>query len=314
MNAKSQVSDALRVEVLESRFLLSGADSIASVAFGPTEFRPTDGHDLRAARIPAPLDSLLAKLAAQYGNNPTGAETPSASSLTVSEIASHADAHTRIPISDIVGRYLEAHEREVEAHVAPQIVKNELRESLPRTQPGTAPVNPASPVPPRATSESHPGKTVRVPGEATNALVALNPVREGSGFADLSNSLPASTSEFDHASLAPVDCTPPAPGGCVMPEDSDPPGWRAVLLDPFAGIPLRDAAALNLSTLGAETEAFFARLADLDPEWCVDVEWGKYICFAAGVILVGGSVYFTRTPNAHPGKSRVRVEPPEEAP
>jgi hypothetical protein len=84
-------------------------------------------------------------------------------------------------------------------------------------------------------------------------------------------------------------------------------GWRAVLLDPLAGVPVRDAVVVNLSALGAETDAFFEHLADLGSEWADGAEWSEYVCLTVGALLVGG-VYLARGEYA---RKTPRAQPPE---
>jgi hypothetical protein len=96
------------------------------------------------------------------------------------------------------------------------------------------------------------------------------------------------------------------PVGAPVAVDSGAADWRNVLLDPLAGVPVSEAVAVNVSALGAELDTFFARLADLGPEWSGEGDWGEDLCVAVGAVLLGGA-YFARTAPARPAPRRAPV-------
>jgi hypothetical protein len=107
---------------------------------------------------------------------------------------------------------------------------------------------------------------------------------------------------LDRTPITPAASGPPATGAApdrhAVALDSGSLDWRDVFLDPLADIPVRETVALNLSAFRSETEALFAHLGDLGPDWSPALEWGEYLSFAAAVLLVGGGVYFARSANA----------------
>jgi hypothetical protein len=95
--------------------------------------------------------------------------------------------------------------------------------------------------------------------------------------------------------------------------------WRDVLLDPLAGVPLRDAVAVNLSALGTEADEFLAHVVGLDPEDAADVGWSELVCLTAGIVLVCGGVYAARPPRGQgvvegpPRSAKIPLRSAEEA-
>jgi hypothetical protein len=298
MDAKSRTTNTLRVELLESRLLLNGTDSIAPVASAPVPAAP-DGYDPRSVRISTPTPTP-ATLTPRSGD---GDESASATTGAVSTRDSHPDARAPFPDSIAAVRFFDAHERELENRALSQVMKDEVRESALRERSGIVPASPSSS--PAAAGgvavQGRPGVAPRVTAESA-ATVTVAPSTTGTlsdpaGFGWVPNSFPSFTGGAESPAIAPTGSEPPATGPCVIPVsgpptgpvDSIPPGWRDVLLDPLAGIPVRDAAVVNLSALGAETEAFFGHLTDLGAEWSAGAEWSDYVCLAAGVLLVGGA-------------------------
>jgi hypothetical protein len=335
MDAQKRVTCTLRVEWLESRCLLASASSI-------TPLEPHAQNPSAPARDAAQITHVGAPLAAPAANatqtasqyTPDG-DDDDGDDQTASTPAGHTveDSHPggRVQLlnSDTIEQYPDGRERETENHTVPQLAHNDSRTPTPTNQLAAIPANQiAVPVAFGAAStgsnEDHPERTAHALGELVS--VALTPSTTGVNeerIVDASNAPALSGPAFSCVPLAPAGSVPAPAGDRVIPgasaSEDEPiiPSLRSVLLDPLAGIPLNGTVALNLAKLGAETGAFFEQieqLTNLGTEWTISAEWTEYVCFAAGVLLVGGA-YFARSAWAHrtPPPVRVRFEPHEGA-
>jgi hypothetical protein len=336
MDAKKRVTCTLRVEWLESRCLLAGAGlvyPVAAHALNPGAL--TDSAQMVHAAAPlASAPANASHTTAPYGTSgPDGDDAddddPAASTTIATRTVDdgHPGGRIQLPGTDPTEQYPDGREREMENHTVFQLARTDSHTFTVPSQPTPVPANQsgsllAIDVGSRGTNEDHPEIAARPAGELVSALLAARApgINEMLPIvAELPGAAPLSASGPGCGPGAPAGSAAAArdrviPGASEIAGDPNPPGWRSVLLDPLAGIPLRDAVALDLATLGTEAEALFAHLANLGPEWAAGAEWTEYVCFAAGVLLVGGGAYFARTAGARTGPARVPLAPREDAP
>jgi hypothetical protein len=144
---------------------------------------------------------------------------------------------------------------------------------IPGTEPAPIRFAPTVPPPGPVHSAAQAGESIDPSGPSTAALTTPNlPASEPTGM------LPPAAAPIDPPTLAPVTAR----------------AWRDVLLDPLAGVPLRDAVAVNLGALRAEADEFLAHVSGLDPEDAADVGWSELVCLTAGIVLVCGGMYAAR--------------------
>ncbi|MBN9119322.1 MAG: hypothetical protein J0I06_09200 [Planctomycetes bacterium] len=205
---------------------------------------------------------------------------------------------------------------EYDPHITRQLFFDESRKGaheraalLPAQSPGTPDG------PPRITAAGHVAAPPAVPQPPTGfeKLERSVTLAESLGF---TGSIGTPTApEFDHRSAEPPPSGPQpgAPASASQTsadlDTSARQGWRDLFLDSLGGIPVPEMTAPNLSALGREAEAVLAHLADLGQEWTGGVEWSEGLWLAAGVLLVGGGVHYTRAAR----QARAVPEPPPPA-
>lgn len=113
--------------------------------------------------------------------------------------------------------------------------------------------------------------------------------------------LPQPTEPKECAAFDPIDPSDKLPAWLPefppveIPLRANPPTINEIFLNPLAGLPIKEAVSVDLSPLNAEAETFFGHLLNLDPDWAPDVGWSEYLWLTAGIVLACGGVHYYYT-------------------
>ncbi len=289
MSARRQTSCRLRVEFLESRFLLNGPTDA-------TGFALVSGSALHALVAQQPEDE------ATSGADESKDRTEYAAAGAIYLDTRKSDEGARSTSEPVGGasqgltydaglRHAEE-EREERAHI--HVFGSPIQTGSPSTVLSIAPTHSAIDL------SGHTRVPLPVP-----PVVAVSEIPATTGTPGIAVTL---SELFQHApgtgtgASNPADCVPPVEGPSVAVPDLKPsttsdeirPTWRDVFRDPLFGVPIAEAVPTDLRALDDATEAFFDHLANLVPEWTPNPEWSGYLWLVAGVLLAGGGVHFVR--------------------
>ncbi len=297
VSARRQSYCRLRLEFLESRFLLSGLTDATALALvsdsalhaivaQQSEDDSTSSADESKDRTEyAGAASAIPDVRAIYLGTRNSGEV----ARTASGSASRASRE--FSYDPVLHRAEE--EREERAHV--HVFGSPIPTASPSTALSIAPTLSAIDL----------SSMTRVPLPVPPVTVIPNAAEPTAGTQGIAVTL---SEPFQHApetgtvASNPADCVPPVEGPSVAVPDINPsttrdelrPAWRDVFRDPLFGVPIAEAVPTDLHALDDATGAFFEHLANLAPEWTSNPEWSGYLWLAAGVLLAGGGVHFVR--------------------